>query len=213
MAAATSLAVHGLALVWILRSAPLPEIARPPIPLALVAVPEDIGRASGAIAPSAPASTAPPPHGAPRRPATRKPLSTPAASQRVEDKPAPQVGGDEAQVAAPLVTGTPAGRQSSAARQIFGESEVDLPARPIARVQPHYPEHARLMARESDVKLAVTVEADGAVSNVELVQSGGEEFDREAREALEHTHFEPARRAGTPVAALVRFTVRFRLDD
>ncbi len=69
------------------------------------------------------------------------------------------------------------------------------------------------MARESDVKLAVTVEANGTVSSIELVQSGGEEFDWEAREALEHTHFDPARRAGTPVAALVRFTVRFRLDD
>jgi len=69
------------------------------------------------------------------------------------------------------------------------------------------------MARESDVKLAVTVEADGAVSRVELVQSGGEEFDHEAREALERTRFEPARKAGTAVAALITFTVRFRLDD
>jgi TonB family protein len=69
------------------------------------------------------------------------------------------------------------------------------------------------MGRESDVKLAVTVEADGRVSHVEVLSSGGEEFDREAEDALERARFVPARKASEPVAALVSFTVRFRLDE
>jgi TonB family protein len=69
------------------------------------------------------------------------------------------------------------------------------------------------MGRESDVKLRVTVEADGRVSHVELLSSGGEEFDREAEDALERARFVAARRGDEPVAAIVRFTVRFRLDE
>jgi TonB family protein len=96
---------------------------------------------------------------------------------------------------------------------VFREGEVDSAAHPAVHIQPHYPEHARLMGRESDVKLAVTVEADGRVSHVEVLSSGGEEFDREAEDALERARFVPARKASEPVAALVSFTVRFRLDE
>src|SRR5208337_3221622 len=102
----------------------------------------------------------------PRRPAVRRddpqlPYSCP--DQRhptIMDEPAPENDGGGAPSA--LVSTPPAG-ETGVVRRVFGEGEVDLPARPLARVQPRYPEHARLMARESDVKLAVTVEADGAV--------------------------------------------------
>jgi len=69
------------------------------------------------------------------------------------------------------------------------------------------------MGRESDVKLSVTVEADGRVSQVELLSSGGEEFDREAEDALERARFVAARKGGEPVPETVRLTVRFRLDE
>jgi protein TonB len=69
------------------------------------------------------------------------------------------------------------------------------------------------LGRESDVKLKVTVEADGRVSKVELLSSGGEEFDWEAEDALRRTRFVAARKGGEPVAAVLRFTVRFRLDE
>jgi protein TonB len=69
------------------------------------------------------------------------------------------------------------------------------------------------MGRESDVKLRVTVEADGRVSQVEILSSGGEEFDREAEDAVKRAHFIPARKAGEQVAALVSFSIRFRLDE
>ncbi len=212
-AAAISVVVHGLALVWMLSSAPLPAPAPPPIPVELVAIAEDGVHATGTIGPSAPRSAARLPHGAARRPAATMSMPAPAASRKITDKLAPEADGGGAPGAAALVTSTPAASETGMARRVFGEGEVDLPARPLIRVRPRYPEHARLMARESDVKLAVTVEADGAVSRVELVQSGGEEFDREAREAVERVRFEPARRGGAPVAALVTFMVRFRLDD
>jgi len=69
------------------------------------------------------------------------------------------------------------------------------------------------LGRESDVKLRITVEPDGHVSHVELLSSGGEEFDREAQEALQRARFVAARKGGEPVAAVVSFTVRFRLDE
>jgi|SRR5271157_2607709 len=69
------------------------------------------------------------------------------------------------------------------------------------------------MGRESDVKLMVTVEADGHVSHVELLSSGGEEFDREVEDALERARFVAAQKGGEQVAAVVRFTVRLRLDE
>jgi protein TonB len=102
---------------------------------------------------------------------------------------------------------------AGAARRVFAEGEVDSDARPALRLQPRYPEHARLMGLESDVKLLVTVEADGRVSQVEVLSSGGEDFDREAQEALLRARFVAARKGGEAVAALVGFTVRFRLDD
>ncbi|HME72404.1 MAG TPA: energy transducer TonB [Myxococcota bacterium] len=212
-AAATSLVVHGLGLIWILSSAPLPAPAARPIPVELVAIAEDGVRATAAIGPSTHPFTAPPSRGAVRRPATTMSMPAPAASRKVTDEPAPEIDGGGAPGAAALVTTSPVARETGVARRVFGEGEVDLPARPLIRVRPRYPEHARLLARESDVKLAVTVEADGAVSSVELVESGGEEFDREAREAVERVRFEPARRAGAPVPARVTFMVRFRLDD
>jgi len=107
----------------------------------------------------------------------------------------------------------PGAASAGAAHRVFGEGEVDSAARPVLRIRPRYPEHARLLGRESDVKLMVTVEADGYVSHVELRSSGGEEFDREAQEALRRARFVAARKNGEPVAAVVSFTVRFRLDE
>jgi TonB family protein len=112
-----------------------------------------------------------------------------------------------------VATLEPDAASAGAVRHIFGEGEVDSDARPALRLRPRYPEHARLMGRESDVKLLVTVESDGRVSHVELLSSGGEDFDREAEEALLRAPFVAARKGGEAVAALVHFTVRFRLDD
>jgi len=125
----------------------------------------------------------------------------------VEPSPAPS-GEGVPDVAAAL----PGAASTGAERRVFAEGEVDSGAHPAVQIQPHYPEHARLMGRESDVKLELTVEADGRVSHVEVLSSGGEEFDREAEDALERARFFPARKASEPVATLVSFTVRFRLD-
>jgi TonB family protein len=97
-------------------------------------------------------------------------------------------------------------------RRLYSEGEVDGIAAPTQRVRPHYPEKARMLGRESDVRVAVTVEADGAVSDVTVVKSGGVDFDEQAVTAIRRERWRPARRAGEAVAAVVSFTVRFRLD-
>lgn len=118
---------------------------------------------------------------------------------------------EAARTAAALASG-PAAVRGGGERRVFGESDVDGVAAPGERVRPRYPPRARQIGREADVDLAVLIEADGAVSEVVLARSGGEDFDREAIEAVRRERWRPATRAGVPVASRVHFRVRFRLD-
>ena len=61
--------------------------------------------------------------------------------------------------------------------------------------------------------LKVTVLADGSVSDVQVEHSAGEDFDRAAIEAVQHWTFEPARRAGEPIASRVGVAVHFELPE
>ena len=212
LALALSLLLHSLFLALLLLRVHATLVWKPPVAVTLIVEPE--------AAPSKVAAAPPPPSPpVPMRLMSRRapphhlsPLPTPV---RTRPSPTPAE-----QTLAPVTKGTaevamsPANAASlGAERRVFAEGEVDSGAHPALRIQPRYPERARLLGRESDVKLNVTVEADGRVSKVELLSSGGEEFDREAEDALKRTRFVAARKGGEPVAAALRFTVRFRLDE
>ena len=61
----------------------------------------------------------------------------------------------------------------------------------------------------ADVSFDVTVNADGAVSDVTVVHSAGEAIDRAAADAIRQWKFEPAVRDGRPIASRVRIPLHF----
>lgn len=91
-------------------------------------------------------------------------------------------------------------------------ARVEAPARPVKAISPKYPRGARRRGEEGVVEADVTVEADGAVSSVEILKSSGyRELDDAAREAVMKASFTPARSGGTNTASTARISLRFRL--
>ncbi len=82
----------------------------------------------------------------------------------------------------------------------------------VAGAEPEYPAAAQKEGREAVVVLKLTVDKEGHVTNVEVVQSGGEDFDAAAREAVLKFHFTPATRDGKPIAAKVLYRHEFKLE-
>jgi protein TonB len=79
---------------------------------------------------------------------------------------------------------------------------------------PRYPREARERGWEGLVLLSVGVAADGRAESVEVRNSSGHSvLDQAAAEAVRRWRFEPARRAGVPVAANAEVPIRFRLED
>jgi len=234
LAIVLSTLVHGLGLAFALdvgRGRPARRTAPEPIRVSLLAGEEErpghaVGPAAARLparAPRAPAPLTPKPaHGTPK-PAHGKPpraASTPAsAAVVVENAPAGRVAAAAAGAARQpdreVAALAPGASPSAAAtlRRVFGETEIDGAAAPGRRVRPRYPRRARVLGQEADVALEVLVEADGSVSDVTLVSSGGAECDRAAMEAVRRERWRAARLAGAAVPSRVRFTVRFRLDD
>jgi protein TonB len=182
----------------IVPAAPAPPVARAPIAVAPPTprprlVPRPTPRAAKPVAP--PANVLP----APTLVVEPAPLSETPAEVPIVD---------------PLIArAAPAGASTARdALRVFGEGEVDRRARALEQPHPSYPARARMLGKEADRKLLVTVAANGGVLDVVVEQGTGDEFDREAVAGVRRWRFEPAQRAGAPVASRVQVTVRFRLD-
>jgi TonB family protein len=63
-----------------------------------------------------------------------------------------------------------------------------------------YPASALAAGKHGTVLLSVAVDADGHVSKVDVVESGGADLDEAAVSAVRQRVFRPAMRAGKPVA-------------
>lgn len=74
-----------------------------------------------------------------------------------------------------------------------------------------YPEEARDQGIEGLLRLEFTVQADGKVRNVEVVDSLHPLCDSAAVEGIRSVRFVPAEHRGTAVPARMRLPVRFRL--
>jgi protein TonB len=89
-----------------------------------------------------------------------------------------------------------------------------LPPEKMLEVKPEYPPELRAQGIEADVVLAVVVDKDGCVVEVELIKGPRErQFVEAAIAAAEKEHYAPATRDGVPVAQSITFTVRFRLTE
>ncbi|MFO0723829.1 MAG: TonB family protein [Myxococcota bacterium] len=81
-------------------------------------------------------------------------------------------------------------------------------------VQAEYPPEALAAGRESTVGLWIEVDATGAVTSVELAESGGPEFDASALAAVKAFRFAPAIAEGIgPVPVRIRYRYRFTLTS
>jgi TonB family protein len=79
----------------------------------------------------------------------------------------------------------------------------------IQHVDAIYPPSALTDRKHADVVLAVTVDADGHVSKVDVLQSGGADLDEAAVVAARQWTFVPAMRGGKPVASRIRVPFHF----
>lgn len=91
------------------------------------------------------------------------------------------------------------------------QSEGVMAARLIRRVQPDYPEIAKLMRLSGTVRLRAIIGTDGAVQQLEVL-SGNPILARAAKSAVREWRYEPTRLNGQPVEVETSITVTFVLD-
>jgi protein TonB len=145
-----------------------------------------------------PARIPPPPAKAPRLAAAAASRGTERAQARPQTASVPIVAADAAPGAGPENGTTPP-------RYGFGSA-----ANPI----PRYPHLARENGWEGVVMLMVQVGARGEALSVSIARSSGHGLlDVSAVDAVRRWRFEPARRAGIPVAGTATVPIRFRLEE
>src|SRR6185436_13360163 len=88
-----------------------------------------------------------------------------------------------------------------------------VPPRLSHFVDADYPKEALDAGLTADVVLRLRVEADGSVSEAEVLQPAGHGFDEAAVAAARQFIFDPARRDGKPVAARIPFRYSFTLKE
>jgi periplasmic protein TonB len=133
------------------------------------------------------------------------PAVTAAAADSKEGPAEPAGGRNEKQMAA--VSRSPTGG-SGTGPVAFGTS-----GGPgfIRRVLPRYPRLARETGREGTVMLSLTIDEQGILQSVEVVESAGYGFDEEALQAIRSSTFKAAVRNGKTVASRAMLPVRFIL--
>ena len=85
-----------------------------------------------------------------------------------------------------------------------------VPPSVITHVDAVYPPSALAERKHGDVVLAVTVDVDGHVSKVDVLESGGADLDEAAIVAARQWTFVPAMRDGVPVRESHQGAVPFR---
>jgi TonB family protein len=79
----------------------------------------------------------------------------------------------------------------------------------VQHVDAIYPPSALAERKHEDVVLLVTVDADGHVSKVDVIESGGADLDEAAVVAARQWTFVPAQRNGKPVASRIKVPFHF----
>jgi protein TonB len=82
------------------------------------------------------------------------------------------------------------------------ENEVKIP----------YPEEAKRAGVEGTVRLRITVDFEGHVTEVKVLSGPGYGLDEAAREALKRFKFKPAMKAGEAVSTTITYNYTFLLD-
>src|SRR5215831_62116 len=89
----------------------------------------------------------------------------------------------------------------------------DKPPRLVRFVEPENPAEERAAGTSAIVKLALEVGAEGRVTGVSVLESGGQRFDAAAIVAARQLVYEPAEQAGRTVASHTTIEYGFSLES
>ena len=168
----------------------------PPL-MTRVAVTDDSARAVPRLAPSVTAEALPVAEPVAPPPAQ---ATSPAAAP-VMPQPAPTLASPAAPPPAAAIT-------SSVDLTYYSAREVDVQPRALREVVPDYPADANQQQLSGRVRLGLKLEADGRVSDIEVVSANPPGiFDESALKAFRAARFAPAQRGGRPVRARVLIEV------
>jgi protein TonB len=162
-----------------------------------VAVTDDSARAVPLLAPSVTAEALP----------VAEPVAQPAAQAATPTAPAPLPL--PAAASAPTAATTPAAAiTSSVDLTYYSAREVDVQPRALREVVPDYPADANQQQLSGRVRLGLKLEADGRVSDIEVVSANPPDiFDESALKAFRTARFVPAQKNGRPVRARILIEV------
>ncbi len=139
----------------------------------------------------------------PEPPSPPAPVAAPAPTPAPVPVPVPVPPPPEPP--APLATLT-----SSVDLNYYSARELDVQPRALRRIQPDYPLEADRAHVSGNVRLLLRLEADGRVSDVEVVSATPPDvFDDSARKAFAAARFSPALKSGKPVRARVLIEVEY----
>jgi TonB family protein len=98
---------------------------------------------------------------------------------------------------------------ASGGAQDAEETPVIVPPALETYAEAEVPPDALEVGQTLEVTLAVTIDAEGAVTQATVVEGAGEPFDAAAVEAGRRLRFRPATRDGAPIPARIRFRYTF----
>lgn len=99
-------------------------------------------------------------------------------------------------------------------KSAYAVGELDGSLIPLAAIQPSYPFRAKQRGIEGSVTVEFLVTAQGRVEEITILESEPLEiFDRAVENALALWQFQPPTKEGVKVAARVRTTIRFQLEE
>lgn len=143
--------------------------------------------------------------GSPETPPAAEPPSPPV-SPRAADPAAPAEAGEEPGTG-PSTTGA---ISLPVDLTYYRARELDVQPRALGAIEPVYPPEADRQQRSGRVRLQLKLEADGRVSEVEIIEAEPAGlFEASAVEAFRAARFSPAQRDGRPVRALLLIEVNY----
>ncbi|MBU1225554.1 MAG: TonB family protein [Gammaproteobacteria bacterium] len=175
----------------------VPTHTAPPAADTPPVAPEDAPQAVPQLAPSTTVEALP----------VAEPLAPPPA--RPAPPAAPSQPADPAPAAAPPAAAAPAATITSSVDLTYYDARaVDVHPRALREIVPDYPEDADRQRLSGKVRLQLKLEADGRVSDIEIVHADPPGvFDASALKAFRDAHFAPAQKNGRPVRARVLIEV------
>jgi len=169
---------------------------------------ESTASPAGAPLPMQPAAAAQTSEGAAPTGAGEPPSAPAGTDGDASAMPGAASSGGGGQLSGAASAGTPGGFGSLSGPVAFGS--VAGP-RFVRRTPPRYPPRALSMNREGTVILRLTIDEEGKLVNVDVVQRAGFGFDEEAVRAIRDSTFRPAVRNGKPATSLAELPIRFVL--